>query len=416
MPPSLCSFISLTFLSLFLGGCTLGTETAKISGTVTVRIPWPDGQGGIRPQNIPISGLKSLQEVRGDYARFVFSPKINDGGLSGETPHGRFVKTKDNVYVPADEISQNLVTIYAHLERLFALDQISGFSGLLSWPRAVGVSTFLRDSTGKLWSDNFFYEAKADALLLVPTKDSVVPLSANPGVLGHEHFHSIFYRLVVSPLLKENRIAETMTGTAHNEAQMSQFLNAETSPTLKETPPETLQWERQRRTVFLKGLNEGLADVWGWIYSGDPEFITASLPKFSVERTLRVVESAAPKLMSNAEFSNQFYVRMTSAVDKNESLNRFSYTIGTQVARALRGIFLGSEQDLSAEGQFVRQKLAVRLMKALPLITDYLRTAEVYHQSEKVLDVKSVLEVITSAGEMTASQQAASQFWLGKKP
>ncbi|HRO66603.1 MAG TPA: hypothetical protein PL182_03455, partial [Pseudobdellovibrionaceae bacterium] len=242
-------------------------------GSVSVRIPWKDAQGGVSLQAVTLTGLENLQEMKGAYAQFVYAPKILADGIEGANPRARFVKTPSGLYVPSDEISQQMAVIYAHMEHLAKLDEVAGVKSVLSWPRKIGISARIRGRDGQLWTDNSFYDGASDAILMVPNRNGKWPLATNPGVIAHEHFHALFFHLVQGPLLEENVLSRTLRASAHDEEGILETF-AEKAPSEKTrvTPrgSDLAVDNRRYNTAVIKMINEGLADVWGWIYSGQP--------------------------------------------------------------------------------------------------------------------------------------------------
>ena len=81
------------------------------------------------------------------------------------------------------------------------------------------------------------------------------PLGINDGVWGHEHFHAHFDRLS-NPFLPE------VAGATQADANQAY-----------ECPESWFQYE----LLLLRGWNEGLADVYGALKSGNPRFMFGSI-------------------------------------------------------------------------------------------------------------------------------------------
>lgn len=350
-----------------LTACSEKPETARVSGSARVRVPWLT-EKGYALQDVELRGLDHLDEVSGTYARFYYGPKLTDGGLDGPLAKARFVRGSDGVFRPSDVFSQDLAVMYAHIQGLADLDAEVGSDSVLSYPRYVAVATRLRDE-GKLFTDNSFYDADRDAILMVPYTSGRLPLAQNAGVLAHEYFHGLFHRLVMSSLIEKGRVPKRLRASAHGEGLLiAQFDGAKSeSPDDKEIPLSDRQ--ALYNSLLQKSLNEGLADVWAWVYSGDPDFLGLSLPQEKDARTLRsaALRTKDFKVGSRAELLSEVKSRSgvrgggRRPVDE-AGLNRAAYRFGTGVSRMVKHL-----AELGGSTREARLKLARRLVKALPM-------------------------------------------------
>lgn len=415
----------LSVVAAFLCACTVQPSAVqRAEGDVTVRLPvvGPDGVEAL--DEVVLRGIRNLWEVKGDYASFTFAPKVAAGGLKGDSPRAHFI-TAEGLFIPTDETTQQLSMIYSQLQELFALDRRSGAGDVLSWPRSVGFSVRVRDEVrGGFTADNAFYDGDSDALLIVPYKNGRLPLAMNPGVLAHEHFHALFYRLVYAPLLKEKLIAKNLRASAHGEDDLRAYFDSEIDeetvvdrgpekPTRPQgaddqapgMDPETFQ--RLYHSVLLKSVNEGLADVWGWIRTGDADFLARSLPTEASSRTLRLSAQTADRarLMDGGMLAG-IVRRFAAGGPRQENVfNQFAYRPGTDLARAVRHILAGG-RDLVPEEEELRAATARRLVKALPKIVEEIRT-----RGAGLSDFTRILQVILEAEPLDARQTAEARRW-----
>jgi hypothetical protein len=230
--------------------------------------------------------------------------------------------------VPADFVTMQSVVVIAHQERLLDLDQKVGVADLLSLPLKVGVSVDLNVPNSDLKKNNALYVGQYDALLIVPYTNTGLPISINAGVLAHEHFHAVFQRLLINPLLKElakqnttsalyvsQEVAEHFDGDDRIRLPRTMFdvenvklkikkKTAKAKNDSKEPPPPLVDKsvhseikpvpddrgamvsEATFNEFIVAGMNEGFADFWGWIYSVDDDFVGRSLSFASERRRL----------------------------------------------------------------------------------------------------------------------------------
>lgn len=400
---------------IFLFGCGDHPAGSRVSGSAKVRIPWKNAQGGVSLQVVELKGIHDLQEMKGDFARFAYAPRLKDGGIDGVAPKGQFARTTSGIYVPLDSTSQQMATIYAHMQALRDLDRQAGVGDLLKWPRSIGIATRIRGNDGRLWTDNAFYDGATDSILMVSNRKGRWPLSLNPGVIAHEHFHALFYAQVLGPLLNEKVLNHTISGSAHAEEEvLNHFRIAQsgeglvgTEKSSREPRGRDLELDQKAyRSALVKMINEGLADVWGWIYSGQPDFIEKSFPNFKGIRSLKSEREVAG--LVSAEKVDDLILLCQRSKSPNACANDVSYLAGSSLSRAVRSIFIGSLDELSASGKQARERLAQRLMKSLPGIADELRRSSIENRAT----LQSILQVVLDAEPLSTEEKEVSQSLL----
>ncbi|RYZ87242.1 MAG: hypothetical protein EOP06_12995, partial [Proteobacteria bacterium] len=185
MPQSLGLALVATLMTLTTA-CSPDLDQRKVSGDVSVRLPWMSDDNQYSFQDVLLKGLSSVTELSGTYVKFYIAPSIKNNKLSGNSPKTRFVKV-GGTYVPADTLTQQIATIYAHMQRLSELDAKVGAENVNTFPRDVGVQTRMV-SDGTLQSDNAFYEGETDSMLILPYTEENLPIPINAGILAHEYF------------------------------------------------------------------------------------------------------------------------------------------------------------------------------------------------------------------------------------
>lgn len=400
--------ISRRFAAVFLAFAAAGaviacsenrSQVSEARGAVRVRLPILGTDGVTELGERTLTGIEDLSQVRGRYARFLYGPLVSSDGLHGSAPRARFIRAKDGVYVPGDEQSQNLAAVYSELERLEALDREAGAGDLLSWPRTVGFSLRLLGSAGPV-VDNAFYDGNTDSLLVVPYKSGRLPLAMNPGVVGHEHFHALFDRLVVRALIAKNAINRTLAPSAHGEGSLREYFGGIAVKPAIETGDET-ESRRHCDTILLKSVNEGLADVWGWVHSGDANFVGRSVPRFAKMRDLT---ARAGELLGEAADRETFCRAVTVVTHRSSKaaeamgrLNEFSYVPAAHLAKsAIRVLSAGIDVADRAE----RVKIARRVIRALPAIAEAVTAGE-------GIGPRDVLKILFETEPLTEAQLEA---------
>lgn len=368
--------------ALLFGGCSNTADSTRVSGTIRVRLPVVDAQGHESFEERQMTEIEDLSVMRTKFAHFYFAPKLTSSGPEGASVHTHFTKTNSGLYVPLDSNTQQVAMIAAELEDLSVLDQAVGVHQLLTWPLAVGVSVRLVDADGQV-ENNSFYDAGADAILFVPYDDSAhLPLSLNRGVIAHEHFHALFDRFVMRPLVKADVV----------------------NPDLRSTGESA----KIDRTLFVKAVNEGLADVWGWIHSGDFIFVGRSLAKQMDFRNLKVTRSGPLRnwgdLPFRASLTRDIEFLRVNDIHASKDFNGYAYGPGASFARVIVQIF---NEEVVADQVQARGDLALRLSQALPKISDLLKK-----DREHQVDFIDLMRTLLSVQPLTQKQRQRVELWL----
>lgn len=388
--------LALTLLSaVFAVGCGQ-KESSEAQGDIQVRIPWYEEGTGYALKMVELKGISRLSQVSGQYVKFYFAPRVVGTKIRGVEPNAQFIKTEEG-FVPTNEVSQQMAAIYGHLQRLAELDTAMGVGNVNTWPRSVGIGVRLPDGM----VNNAFYDGKTDSMLIVPYSDRNLPIAVNAGILAHEHFHSLFYKIVIKPLL-ETPVAPLMQKSLKNNVDNFELaLGGSRASTLGIEPKEFSETELREyyHLVLTRGLNEGLADFWAWVYTGDPDFISLSLPEAKKFRTLRVKSHSLP----SREMIQGAVTTLSGGGRVEARLTGYSYAIGTQISRVFKNYTEIYARARNKTSVVARHEVAQMIVSALPLMkADFLELTKVtdYYTPEKFF-----LKVISLNKDVTADEK-----------
>ena len=298
-------------------------------------------------QQVELMGVMDKSTLIGEIADFYYSPGDENGTLVGAKPVARFIED-DGVYIPADQTSLQMVTLYYHMQQLkkLEMESLNSQESILKWPRKIALAVRVQNSPN-LKYNNAFYNGKVDALYFVPYRSEAFPIPLNPGVIAHEHFHSYIFYQVIKPLTKKQLLPTEMKLTDLGEEKARQDLY---------------------NTYVLKIINEGLADVWGWIYSRDPDFVALSLTKAGTRRLLESDKATKTPMKSEAELKSEISEYIAKCLQLNQDCEEDnSYTHGTQLARKLKAFAMVRQASVGASDE-ATQKMMAR--KVLTLISE----------------------------------------------
>ncbi|MFN8945014.1 MAG: hypothetical protein ACK5WZ_10370 [Pseudobdellovibrionaceae bacterium] len=397
-------FGTLTVLAGMNTGCSSDPDLDEVSGRVKVRMPWMLSdlslnasdpkldsavhakQNPISLQFIEISEIKNLKRVQGSFAEFLLYPQLSGSDLSGVFPEAQFIKYKNDRYVAVNALSIQMAALYAHAERLRAFDTLLGVK-VNTGPRTIA----LFDVEDRGETNNAFYHGESDAMFFLPFTGSNVSTTFNSGIFAHEHFHSIFYKIVHRPLIASQVLPQNMNPSLHGNA-IREKLESSNSNVLVKAVPGTMATNQKDVSVLstlsvndqnyarilIQGLNEGVADIWGWAYTGNPDFIAISLSSEKDARTLVSVAKTEDQFFRfPPKCVVQRFVEDVQASDVENKPNFYrakSYEFGTAFARIMK---LYAENIQVAEGitnAEARVKVAKQIVEFLPRVKDYYAT------------------------------------------
>lgn len=359
------SRIIAAILLICLGsGCVPGAHQAEDPDRVEVLAPISRSDGSYSLDFFELLGLEDLEILKGSFVEFFISPRIEDGKLHGSHPRTRFLRTTEGRYVPANEVTQQLATVYLHMQRLAALDVELGAADVNKWPRDVGVAVRVKGGM----NNNAFYDGLSDSLLFVSYVQQGLPISINAGVLAHEHFHSLFYKLSIPD--------KTFQGTIHNREEFLKMTKISEIGIGKVTKLPVKDPETQRALydiTLLRAMNEGFADYWGWMYTGNPDFLAQSLPREGRPRSLKVDKNESWfSLPSQKEIERGLSV-MYGNYEKKEVKDYaigYAYQLATRFSRMLKRFADIYAETRDVDSLKARKEIGKILLKTLPKIKE----------------------------------------------
>jgi hypothetical protein len=302
-------------------------------------------------QEVELKGVEDKSNLAGQVVNFYFAPGMKDNRPVGNHPLTHFIHDH-GVYIPADQMTLQMVTLYYNLQQLKELELSATHSqtSIVQWPRNVALSVRVINAPDMRF-DNAFYNSDSDTLYFVPYKDSGFPIPLNPGIVAHEHFHSYFYKQVLQPLATKSVLPQSLTVTDfHSSSGTTDLYNL----------------------YVMKIMNEGLADVWGWIYSQDPDFVALSLPKTGVERALEKPNPLiTTRLVSEENLKNELNMIMFDCGDDtNKCIAGDSYIHGNALARGMKAFASVYAQDKGLSQAEVRLVMAEKILSLIQKVQE----------------------------------------------
>jgi len=267
------------FFVVLLTGCT---HSGGGGGDTKFLLPWRNVNGTYQLQEVTIETLASPEELRGEAAEIYDQNELSDAGFAGSIARPHLTKSGD-VWVPMDAESAIAVAAYAQFDQLFKYERAQGTRSQISWPRRVGIEL---NMTGPdiAAHNNAHYFTQLDAIGLMPSTRGGVPVSLNHGIVAHEHFHAHFQSQVMNVVAREHEPV-----IAAIERMFYPFFSFAAAPNFEKRPSSDNP--RSMNMIVLRAWNEGLADVFAGIYTGDPNFFAPSLPQVGWSRSLTLPET-----------------------------------------------------------------------------------------------------------------------------
>lgn len=425
--------ISLLFAVAVLSGCAPSDDNRHL----VYRLPWMDASGGYSIQDIELSTFQEPESLRGSSGEVVVDPVLASGTIKANEPIGRWIRD-GNRMIPADFVTQQAATLYAHLEKLAAIDAATNVASKMQGPSRIGLLVRVSEtSTSPMILNNAVYDGRLDALLIVPYASELLPISQNAGVIGHEHFHRVFQSIVLKPIRELARNGATVLddespcagGIVEKRRDQSE---ESTDPTNDGLVPLKIL-----NQTMIRGVNEGFADFWGWAYSRDEEFVSRSLGVR--EDAARRLDKPVSNLPQKLAFRNSLFTvnRAGLPVLKSEGARvAAAYRIGTEYARILRGVvealvsngpmgrdaavekvrmaLAESLSSLSSDvvGSYTRDELDPELLLK-PFFTKLIRMSST---GPAVLDASSAKAVCDELSRLQASANMTSGLCEAKTP
>ncbi len=348
--------LQLGFLIMLLA---VACAPKNYATALRVRIPWFTDNGKYALQDVELNTIHNLENVSGDAAVFFDNVYFTRNSITGDSVKARFSITSDDVYIPTNFKSLNLITVYAHIEKLNELTNKAGGLDLLSLPRKIAVNPHIRNLNEL---NNAFYLGTHDATVITPYSEADLPTSMNGGILAHEYFHALFYPAVMKQLYSEYELISE--SVVKEDVIYNNCING------GDVPAEIQITDAELQKIFLRAINEGLADVWAWIYTGDNKFMGATFKISSLARDLGSSFDHLPS-MNGAKLDYEEIVRglSTCKFRRNNLIKGFSegkwYFWGSRLARGVVKWWRTKNKEMT---RLQREELAGRIVKAIKSI------------------------------------------------
>lgn len=393
--PFSVSFLVLFLAAILIGltGCQPAAPEAAIGGDISVQIPLSesnDGQVQYALKTVTLKNMQNLREVRGDYAHFYLSPGLVEGRLSGGSPIAYFAKTNQQTFIAKDALSLQMATIYYHMQNLITWAQDLGIS--VKSPMQVGLNTKIKGDES-LQNNNAFFDGRSKAMLFVPYTAKEMPIAINAGIIAHEFFHSIFYAKVLGP------VSQKKAGSSSQQISDLTVHSYEGWSSKKVAIQISLTEEELFNETYLRGVNEGLADFWGWAYTDDSDFLKWSLSAYTKKRSLSKQTQVSYK--TDRDIDMAVIEAKNISDDPSMALSNFIYDIGTPYARFLKELVHVKVQN---EGLTLIQAKRQVSQFMINFVQDLSKSALKLKAKDKLSTQSLFLAVDQSAGLQTQAQ------------
>ena len=177
---------------LFLSACIPAENSQSGAQNIRVQIPISEStavSGGVQTEYslkvVTLENIYSTTELQGRFAQFFYAPSSHKKGLTGINPVSFFLKTADDLYLPKNENTAFMATIYYHVQNLKKMSDLAGFVQA-DKPISIGLSTQVADESLK--ANRAFYDGARDSILIVPYIQKELPIAVNSGILAHEYY------------------------------------------------------------------------------------------------------------------------------------------------------------------------------------------------------------------------------------
>lgn len=284
---------------------------------------------------VKMETLPSPRVVQGPAAVVYENPQLSISGFSGNPAEPRLSQT-DQVWIPLDVKSSSALSIYHSFERIKKFEEsvIPEASSQLEWPRKVA---FDLQILGGGFINNAFYSGGIDVTAVTSYQENGLPIAFNSGILAHEHFHAHFHRLVGEQV--SLRLEKLFADPAHAHAHGS-----EATPRCGlrrvdsfEKGKENSEFNQIVNFFVMRAWNEGLADLYAALVTGNSNFVVKSLPS-EVERKVDGQEGVLiPRNQFEKIVEADLFPQKNSTQVGCRSLG-VSYQMGTLIARKLHSL------------------------------------------------------------------------------
>ncbi len=377
---NIISFVTKFILFLILFNLQIGCNfkvhlnNKKPGSGVIAKLPWKyPNQSEYSIQDVPFYTLNNISPLRGQAARIIIHPEILSDRIAGPDFSLKYTLDNENKILPLNRLSAQALVVYAHMENFYFWDRALELPSSLREQSVVGLDARIIDSgdvhgSGSYSVNNAQHNGLLRAILIDPYQETGVPLSINGGVLAHEHFHALFFDLSFGSILeefqkqlveieKENAKKQTTNLMSHIiEFDNELKINA-VDPHRRKSVRTNLKIGKEEFTeteldffynlILLKAFNEGLADVWGWLYTGDADFISHSLQVVK----LKLDGNSRELKLKSLDYPLKSSLEIRSEIENHKygvygAVNEMQYQLGTQLASTVFKRIVDSEKSL----------------------------------------------------------------------
>ncbi|MDZ4661334.1 MAG: hypothetical protein SGJ18_06900 [Pseudomonadota bacterium] len=382
---------------VILTGLFIACAPKKTGSPTRVLIPWPTAENKYSLQTVELPTITNINKFEGAAAEFMDNPSLVRNTLSGAAVQGDFFTNEKGVFVAKDFKTLNLITVYAHIERLNQfMDQLE-LSSLIPLPRkiAVGLRSNLLDLPK---TNNAIYIGPLDTIVILPYEESGLPISMNAGILAHEYFHAIFHNIILKDFLKEQNEWTEADAEFHRLDGIIPKPDRAEDRDIKcpnENPKDLTNKELNQ--LIFSGLNEGLADLWAWIYTGDPAFMSYSISG----QSHRKLDRPIARLPTVKYIRDEYRTRLEENCNKRltiKNMRRKAYTWGSSIAQFFVKLV---ESDFKKVGAEHRKLLAEKIIKSVKNFSTALNNEE---KSDKAMSLNRFFQQYFLANEKASGK------------
>ena len=363
---ALCSFI------LLVSSCRLNSDN-KISGPVKVQVvTYSESCQCYKNEVVTIETLTDINHVKGTsgglYYNFNYSSYDFKLAYESAKSVDAYFEVIDGVYYPTDFTSSELISAYYHFEQVVKFFSEAG----VSIPDLSELKIFFEPTqTGaygyeKKDNASFVYVALNDKttkykfFMLYPFNTfQDIPIPMNLGVIAHEFSHYVLNQYLYNTLPKD----------------------------LYKT---------------LDGLDEGLADLFASLITGDSNFYVWTNPEAKLRRSVQ----EARTFEKVSELTNKLQTKVTASESiEDEELNKIlktlsnPYTVGNIIASNLWNTVDAVERPLLAKAiidWFIslseKPETLKKPFEAININVKILEIDAYYEESTKLKESKSYIE------------------------
>jgi hypothetical protein len=286
---------AIFFLSLsILASCSNPIDSGS-KCPCKVKIPQLQEDGTYRMEVVELKTLQNPKKISSSIIQVSEDPRFyNNGSIQDSKPQAHYIINSEGVIIPTRTETSEMFSIYKTMEDLYFFDQAIGTDKILTYPRRVSLET--RSGKTRNYFNNAYFAVGFDRLVILKYIGDKVPLSINPGVLAHEHFHSIFFK-IINPVV--NTTNDMRFSSLQEEAPVVKTNDSPTDQNVK------VSKEAGYNYLILKSLDEGLADFWANIHTNLENPYNASYSE-EEHMDLRVIRPYVAQMDRQEDLKNLF--------------------------------------------------------------------------------------------------------------